>query len=72
MAARGLGRVRRLAIYLPVMPVYAALDELTQQFVNRHASFYDWQADMLGAAVGLIACEVLLGMVGRPQQTQRP
>jgi VanZ family protein len=33
--------------------LYAALDEWTQPFVGREASFGDWIADVVGAAVGV-------------------
>jgi VanZ family protein len=35
------------------LALYAAIDELTQPLVGRTASWADWLADALGAAVGL-------------------
>ena len=38
---------------------YAAVDEITQPLVSRNAAWGDWAADVLGAAVALLACEML-------------
>ena len=48
--------------------IYAAFDELTQIPVGRHASFEDWLADAVGAAVGLAV--FLLWQRARRQETQ--
>jgi VanZ family protein len=34
--------------------IFGALDELTQIAVNRDCSFWDWAADAIGAAFGLL------------------
>jgi VanZ family protein len=44
---------RHYAILAIVMAVFGALDEILQQFVNRHCSFKDWVADICGMIVGL-------------------
>jgi VanZ family protein len=36
-----------------LITLYAALEEATQPFVGRYASFFDWLADAAGAALGL-------------------
>lgn len=48
---------------LLVIAICAALDELLQIPVNRHASVYDWLADMTGALLGIMT---LLWITGRP------
>ena len=46
--------LRHYAILAIVMAVFAALDEILQQFVNRHCSFKDWVADICGVFVGIV------------------
>ena len=46
--------MRHYAILAIVMAVFAALDEILQQFVNRHCSFKDWVADICGVFVGIV------------------
>jgi VanZ family protein len=43
--------------------VWAAIDELTQTAFNRDCSFWDWTADAIGAAIGLVAFAWLRKMV---------
>jgi VanZ family protein len=37
-----------------VIALYGAFEEATQPMVGRYASFYDWLADAIGAAIGII------------------
>lgn len=63
---RPLGR--RLLVALLVLAVYGAVDELTQPWGNRHASWLDWLADMggVGIACGLhVAAEAMVARVRR-------
>ena len=46
-------------IAIPVLLAYGALDELTQPWVNRDASWGDWIAD--GVGVVLAGCVYVLG-----------
>jgi VanZ family protein len=63
LAMRGATRGRQLLIAALALPLYAAVDELTQPLVNRHGSLTDWFCDVLGVAVGmglyLCAAEIL-------------
>jgi VanZ family protein len=59
-SAGKLAPVQLLAAWLSVV-LYAALDEWTQSFVGRTASFADWVADALGALVGLVLVAWLRG-----------
>jgi VanZ family protein len=48
------------SLAIPVVAIlasalYGALDEYTQQFVNRSTDVVDWVADVLGASVGAVA-----------------
>jgi VanZ family protein len=51
--------VARLRLYVGVIGLiagYAAIDEFSQQFVpERTPDFFDWLADMAGAATGIVA-----------------
>lgn len=60
LRAYALGLWRRLAIALPVLAVYGALDELTQPLVNRHASVYDWLADAAGVLLAIAVHAVVV------------
>lgn len=54
-------RVRHpMIIALAITLIYAAVDELTQPIVNRHADLRDWLADAIGAALGVLAASLLL------------
>lgn len=48
---------RRLVVGL-VVPVYAALDELTQPYFGRSAELLDFVADALGMVVAVAAAEI--------------
>ena len=45
---------RHLGLVWLGVVVYGALDELTQILVGRDCSFWDWAADGLGAAIGIL------------------
>ena len=55
-----VGRPSRIAYVFFAASAYAAIDEMTQPLVGRVDSLGDWAADAFGAAVALVACEVLL------------
>ncbi len=44
---------RRVLFAVVVLMVYAAVDEGTQPFFGRHASFYDWLANMAGSVIAI-------------------
>lgn len=50
-------RLRRIVTAVVILAIYAAVDEATQPFFNRHASLQDWLADMLGSAVAITLWE---------------
>ncbi len=58
--AHGFEAHRRAASVLAGLGAYAAIDELTQPLVRRHAAWGDWAADLIGAAVAVIVAELLL------------
>ena len=60
MSALGVRRRRRPWLAIAALAVYAALDEITQPLVNRHASVWDWLADLAGVVVAVICWELLL------------
>ena len=45
---------------LTIMPAYAAIDELTQPWVNRHCDFYDWFADVIGTITAVAASLIFM------------
>ncbi len=45
---------RSVVLGIGVGSAWAALDELTQPIFNRHASWSDWVADVVGVAIGTI------------------
>ncbi len=62
MSACKVSRRRRITLTAVIMPIYAALDELSQPLVNRTASVDDWLADMAGAMIALVAVESALAI----------
>ncbi len=54
---------RWCAFWFVLYAAYAAVDELTQPFVNRSAGVADWAADVLGVGVAL-----LIVRLGRPAE----
>ena len=61
-AARRSPRRTLLAILFAVW-LFAALDEMAQEYVGRDASAADWAADMAGTFLGLLGSGVLLRFV---------
>lgn len=51
--SRMRGVLRHGGMVLSIIAIYAALDELLQIPVGRRCDFWDWIADMIGAACGL-------------------
>ncbi len=52
-----LTRFARLATMLAVLPIYAALDELTQPPFHRSCDFLDWTFDVLGVLAAALLVE---------------
>jgi VanZ family protein len=67
LAAHGRRRLARIAFVFPIMPLYAALDELTQPWFGRTCDLGDWLADAVGAACALALAELVGALVFRPQ-----
>lgn len=65
LAGHGRRRAGRIALILLVMPLYAALDELTQPWFLRTADVHDWLADMAGAICALVVAEAAMAVLGR-------
>ena len=72
LIVRGVGRVRRVGIAFAVFCVYAALDEITQPLVSRHASFQDWLADVIGVVAAVIVFELAAALLKRFPTGARP
>src|SRR6185312_17018793 len=51
----GILTARHLRWAWCAVAIFAALDELTQIAVDRDCSIWDWSADVVGAACGLLA-----------------
>ena len=65
LAARGGRRLRRIAVTIVALIIYAAVDESTQPLVNRSASVGDWYADCLGIILAIALCEALAWLMSR-------
>jgi len=65
LALYGRRRLGRAALVLLVMPLYAALDELTQPWFRRTADVHDWLADAAGAALALLVAEAAAAIFRR-------
>jgi VanZ family protein len=52
--ASGVLTARHLRWVWIAVAIFAALDEITQIPVGRDCDFWDWTADVIGAAVGLL------------------
>ncbi|MCS7034070.1 MAG: VanZ family protein [Phycisphaerae bacterium] len=66
--ARRRARMRHpMVVALITVLGYAAIDELTQPVVNRHADLRDWLADAIGAAVGVGVSSIVLYFCHRRQ-----
>jgi VanZ family protein len=51
--SRGPASIRTVAVFWLLIAGYGAFDELTQILVGRQCDFFDWTADLTGAAFGL-------------------
>lgn len=60
MWSRGLPRKKRIFRVIIILLIYAALDEITQPLVNRHASILDWIADASGVGIAVLV-DLLIG-----------
>ena len=64
----GVLTVRHLRWVWFAVVIFGALDEITQLLVGRDCSIWDWSADALGTAVGLIAFAWFRKLVSRRGQ----
>jgi VanZ like family len=63
---------RHFACAWVLLVLYGAMDEWTQTYVGRIASFADWLGDALGAFIGLATFAALNWLVaGKSQQAER-
>ncbi len=69
MAKRSWPLGKRILAAGVVLPIYGALDEITQPLVNRHASVVDWVFDVAGIA-GAIAIHVGICLLMARRQVQ--
>ena len=67
LTVRNMAAFRRVLVAVFAMALYGAFDEITQPLVNRSASWNDWFADMGGAALAVVAWELLIAMRSRLQ-----
>ena len=51
LANTRLAPAARAVLSVGVLAVYGAIDELTQPWVNRHASWADWIGNLVGAGI---------------------
>lgn len=58
-AARGHFSLYRVPVLFLVIVIYAAVDELLQIPVHRHADVRDWMADTLGTVIGFTSFAML-------------
>lgn len=70
-AARRSPRRVLMALLLS-MWLFAALDELAQDWVGRDAQLGDWMADMAGALLGIFGGSALLRWLWRPPSARSP
>lgn len=61
-AMGGVFSLRFVLIAVTVLLGYAAVDEFTQQFVQRSTDFYDWCADSTGVLATLAGLAILHGL----------
>ncbi len=59
MIARRWRRYRRMVTVLHVIPIYGAIDELTQPLVGRSAAITDWLANIAGMILAIALIEGL-------------
>jgi len=76
MLAFGAARLRRVAVIIPALMTYGAIDEITQPLVHRYATLEDWLADVVGVIAAVVVLEALrwLAMTSRHlgQSRRRP
>ena len=65
LITRGVGPICRVAMTVVALAAYGAIDEATQPFVRRHASFDDWLANLAGVLAAVIVCELVVALLGR-------
>ena len=69
LVSHGVAPRRRWALGLAILAAYGAFDELTQPIFHRHASLYDWLADLVGLALGMLMVEALVWVSSRGRRT---
>ncbi len=62
LTASGVSLPARVTLTMVIMPIYAALDELTQPPFGRECDIYDWTADLCGTLTAILAWEVFLAI----------
>jgi VanZ family protein len=74
LRAYGVTRLRRDGLVLIVMPIYGAVDELTQglPFVGRTTDVRDWLFDIIGIAIALAVWEGIALLISRGCRKGRP
>jgi VanZ family protein len=65
-------RARRIALIPAALAVYAFVDEITQPLVHRHASGWDWLADVIGAVIAVGVGEAILACRARTRPARAP
>lgn len=71
LALEGVRGFKRVVIVMAVMGVYAALDEITQQFVSRSPALADWCADMIGAGLAVLLWQIAAAIRERSKRAIR-
>jgi VanZ family protein len=59
LIVRGWPLWRRIAMMVIMMPIYGALDEMTQPAFHRSCDIHDWLFDCLGTLASLVILEML-------------
>ncbi|OPX23924.1 MAG: hypothetical protein B1H04_03205 [Planctomycetales bacterium 4484_123] len=67
----GQSRRRRLAIILLAVPLYAAIEEISQPLFGRCASLIDWSVDVLGTVTAVAVFEIVKAIRGRDNSGSR-
>ena len=70
LTSRCAPMLKKLIVIITILPIYAALDELTQPIVNRHASISDWLADVVGVVLAMAVCEIIAAIIRRLRRAQ--
>jgi VanZ family protein len=61
----GAPTFRRLLALAVFLPIWAAVDELTQPFFRRTADLDDWAADMIGCAAAIVLAQLVAAAMRR-------